>query len=82
MMSKPALVGVVGAGYWGKNLVRVFHSLGSLGAICDTRPDVLEDLAHKYPCNRVTASLGELLADDSLQAVAIATPAETHAAHV
>ena len=34
-------VAVVGSGYWGKNLVRNFHSLGALGAICDKDPKVL-----------------------------------------
>ena len=31
-------VAVIGAGAWGKNLVRVFHKLGALRAICDTNP--------------------------------------------
>ena len=31
---KPKVV-VVGAGYWGKNLIRNFFELGALGAICD-----------------------------------------------
>ena len=29
-------VAVVGVGYWGKNLVRNFHALGALGALCDS----------------------------------------------
>ena len=29
-------VSVVGAGYWGKNLVRNFHLLGALESVCDT----------------------------------------------
>jgi UDP-2-acetamido-3-amino-2,3-dideoxy-glucuronate N-acetyltransferase len=28
-------VAVVGAGYWGKNLLRVFNELGVLYAICE-----------------------------------------------
>ena len=34
--SKPN-VAVVGVGYWGKNLVSNFHSLGALAALCDKR---------------------------------------------
>ena len=30
-------VAVVGVGYWGKNLVRNFHELGALAALCDDR---------------------------------------------
>ena len=29
-------VGVVGSGYWGKNLVRNYGELGSLRLICDS----------------------------------------------
>jgi len=29
-------VAVIGCGYWGKNLVRVFSQLGALRCVCDT----------------------------------------------
>ena len=32
--SRPRIA-VVGIGYWGKNLVRNFHELGALAALCD-----------------------------------------------
>ena len=35
---------VVGSGYWGKNLVRNFHALGALAAICDKDKAVLQTL--------------------------------------
>ena len=41
-------VAVVGSGYWGKNLVRNFHLLGALGAICDKDPQVLAKFQEKY----------------------------------
>ena len=41
-------VAVVGSGYWGKNLVRNFHALGALVAICDKDPRVLATLSEKY----------------------------------
>ncbi len=37
-------IAVVGAGYWGKNLVRVFYELGALNTICD----VDKELGSKY----------------------------------
>ena len=45
MESKPvprskAKVAVVGVGYWGKNLVRNFHELGALAALCDAEESV------------------------------------------
>jgi len=68
---------VVGAGYWGINLVRVFHRLGVLGQICDFSSR-LEQLAVDYPDVRADASYQAVLDDPSLDAVVIATPAETH----
>jgi UDP-2-acetamido-3-amino-2,3-dideoxy-glucuronate N-acetyltransferase len=76
--SQPA-VAVVGSGYWGKNLVRNFHDLRALAAICDSNEETLQQFAQQYPGTRVYRSFGEVLRDDAIQAVAIATPAETHA---
>lgn len=71
-------VAVVGSGYWGKNLVRNFHDLQALAAICDRDEDTLQALSEQYPGCRTVTSFAEILRDDTIQAVAIATPAETH----
>jgi len=42
-------VAVIGSGYWGKNLVRNYHSLGALGLICDNNETVLAEFREKYP---------------------------------
>ncbi len=73
-------IAVVGAGYWGPNLARNFRSSPpwELVAICDVdrdRAQRVSDLVGGVP---VVTDLGELLADDQLDAVAIATPARTH----
>ena len=67
-----------GGGYWGKNLVRNFHALGSLRTICDKDRDTLEGLLAAYPDAIGVQSLEEVLNDPELRGVAIATPAETH----
>jgi UDP-2-acetamido-3-amino-2,3-dideoxy-glucuronate N-acetyltransferase len=73
------MVAVIGSGHWGKNLVRNFHELGALAAICDADEDRLTVWKEQYPeCRRAT-SYSEILTDNRLTAVAIATPAETHA---
>src|SRR5579884_1208566 len=69
---------VVGAGYWGKNLIRNFGEIGSLGAVCDVNRRALEDFSLRYPHIRIYDSLAQVLGDDSIDAVAIATPAEQH----
>jgi UDP-2-acetamido-3-amino-2,3-dideoxy-glucuronate N-acetyltransferase len=71
-------VAVVGAGYWGKNLVRNFHDLGALEAVCDVDPERLKAATARHGC-RTLSSFAQVLSDDAIQAVVIATPAETHA---
>jgi predicted dehydrogenase len=75
-------VAVVGCGYWGPNLVRNFSALDdcAVRAICDPDPERLEPLARRYPAARTVTDHAELLNDDSIDAVAIATPIESHAA--
>ena len=70
---------VIGSGYWGKNLVRNFANLGALSAVCDSHTETLRALGEQYPLCRTLTSFAEVLNDQSIQAVAIATPAETHA---
>ena len=74
----PADVVVVGMGYWGRNLVRNFHALGSLAAICDSDPTVEDTCRHEYPGARYIADFKEVLADGGIRAVALATPAVAH----
>jgi predicted dehydrogenase len=77
-LSAPVRVGQIGLGYWGKNLVRNFDALAELVSLCDDDPAVRDEFAARYPKTRVTASFDELLADDSLDAVVIATPVPMH----
>lgn len=74
----PARVGVVGLGYWGPNLARNFDELGALDALCDLDPELRAQFAARYPAARMYADLDELLADDAIDAVVVATPVPTH----
>ncbi len=71
-------VGQAGLGHWGKNLVRNFDELADLTWICDSDEARRAEFGARYPNARVTASFEEMLADDDLQAVVIATPVPTH----
>jgi predicted dehydrogenase len=73
-----ARIGVVGLNYWGPNLVRNFAGLAELAWVCDLDDQHLAPMAARYPQARATTSFDELLADDSLDAVVIATPVPTH----
>lgn len=72
-------VAVVGAGYWGKNLVRNFHSLNALAGVCDSDMERLESSKQQYPSARMFSAYSDVLRDEAIRAVAIATPAEAHA---
>src|SRR2546429_3902756 len=71
-------IACIGAGYWGKNLVRNFHDLGALSWVCDLDEDRRSHLAATYPTVRVTDTVDQVFADEQMSGVAIATPAETH----
>lgn len=71
-------VAVIGSGYWGKNLVRNYHSLGALKLICDKNETLLAKFAEEYPGVDTCLSLNEILSRKDISGVVIATPAETH----
>lgn len=75
-MSNDISVAVIGCGYWGKNLVRKFHELGSLVAISDPDGEIQRNMTAEYGV--VARSVDEILADGEIEAVVIAAPAELH----
>ena len=68
-------IAVIGAGYWGKNLVRNFHQLGVLKTICDGAHNIREDMAKTYPDVAVIDDINGVLQDTDIQAVVSAAPA-------
>jgi predicted dehydrogenase len=78
---RPVRVGVVGLGYWGPNIARNLAAVEGceLRWLCDGDPAAREKLAASFPGARTSADLDELLGDDELDAVALATPVPTHA---
>ena len=73
---------VVGCGHWGKNLVRNFAALGALRVLCDEDGKTAAALQAQHPGTRACTALAEVLADPTVTAVVIATPAAQHAAQV
>jgi predicted dehydrogenase len=76
MLSKN--VCVVGAGYWGKNHIRILHELGFLGGIVESNKETLNRFAEQYPDVKGFLSLDEALQDKSFLGFTVATPAKTH----
>jgi predicted dehydrogenase len=71
-------VGLAGLGYWGPNLARNFDELAELAWLCDLSEENRTRFAGRFPNARMTADFDELLADDSVEAVVVATPVTTH----
>ena len=74
-------VAVVGVGYWGPNLVRNFESSPEwdLRWVCDLAIERAQAILHPYSPARPTTDLDDVLDDPGVEAVAVATPAATHA---
>ena len=75
-------VGVIGAGYWGPNLVRNFSEApgADVVAVADLDPERLGALHKRFPAIRTTTDHQALLDDGSIDAICVATPISTHRA--
>jgi predicted dehydrogenase len=76
----PVRTAVVGLGYWGPNLVRNLQEAPQAEVLwaCDQQPAALEKIGRRYPAVSLTSDFGEILRDDSVEAVLLATPVSTH----
>jgi predicted dehydrogenase len=79
-MDERVRIAVVGMGYWGPNLVRNLHELpeADVACICDSRLSAIEKVRRRYPALTSTTRYDDLLEDESIDAVALATPVSTH----
>jgi predicted dehydrogenase len=73
-------IGLIGYGYWGPNLARNIAELqdASLVAIADAMPERRAMAQRRHPGASLFASAEELIADNSVDAIAIATPVFSH----
>ena len=71
-------VAVIGGGYWGKNLVRNFYNLDSLKLVSDKDETILSSYKDQYKGIETCLALTDVLSNDDIRGVVIATPAETH----
>ncbi len=78
----PLRMALIGFGYWGPNLAKNLHSvLGTDWVACvDAAPSRRAAVQRLYPWLRVFSSIEELLANNCVDGIVIATPAKSHAA--
>ena len=79
-MKEPIVVGVVGCGYWGPNLVRNFKGLSNchMRAICDVSEGRLKHIRNLYPDLEAVTDFERLIGGIDLDAVVVATPVRHH----
>jgi predicted dehydrogenase len=73
-------LGIIGYGYWGPNLLRNFAELPgvTVTALSDLRSSQLDLVSRRYPSIKTTTHFEDIIADKSIDAVAVATPVATH----
>jgi predicted dehydrogenase len=73
-------IAVVGAGGWGKNLIRNYYQIpeSSLKTVCDLDTKKLEQIKSLYPGVSTTTDFDEVIKDPVIQGIVIATTGETH----
>lgn len=71
-------VAVLGAGIWGKNLVRNFYNLNYLHTVCDMDEENLNRVRNEYSNVNLTKDFNEVLANKDIDGVVVATPSHTH----
>jgi predicted dehydrogenase len=76
----PLRVGIVGLGYWGKNLLRTFAKIPTARVtdLCDLDAQALATHAAAHPGARTGGDFARLLARDDVDAVVLATPPSRH----
>ena len=73
-------IAVVGAGGWGKNLIRNYYEMpaSTLKTVCDLNTKKLEQIQNLYPGVGQTTHFDDVINDSEIQGVVIATTGETH----
>jgi predicted dehydrogenase len=80
MTGSPLELALVGVGYWGPNLLRAAADLedAEVTVVCDISAQALAAQGRRHPYVRLTQRLEDVLGDDSIDAVLVATPVQTH----
>jgi predicted dehydrogenase len=79
MLMSTVKIGVIGAGYWGPNLIRNFSQLpqADLRMVCDLQQERLDHIQSRFPEVQTSRNYLDLIHSD-VEAVVVATPVSTH----
>jgi UDP-2-acetamido-3-amino-2,3-dideoxy-glucuronate N-acetyltransferase len=71
-------IGLIGAGYWGKNHLRNLETLGMLHSVLEPDPEKINQCKKDFPYVNYVNNDSDILDDPDIQAVVIAAPAALH----
>ncbi len=71
-------IAIIGAGHWGKNLIRCFNDLNALKGICDIDKLRSKSFLCEYPKLKIYEDINEIIKDKDIDGVVIAVPVENH----
>ena len=77
-MKKNINIGLIGLGYWGKNILRNLYELGLIRVACDSSPETIKEHKRSFPDVEYCLSHEDVFSNDRINAVIISTPAATH----
>jgi predicted dehydrogenase len=80
-MMRPVIIAQIGVGNWGRALLRNFSSLERVRVktVCDANSGILEKVRSEHPQSTLTTNHEDILKDEQIEAVVIATPSPEHA---
>lgn len=73
-------MGILGGGYWGKNIVRNLLKIPEVevAVVGDPHPETRRQVLEQFPGIRCTGDPEAILSDDAIDAVAVITPPSLH----
>ena len=71
-------IGIIGAGLWGRNIIRNFYNLGYLHTVCDIDEENLKNVVNEYSNVNITKDYNEILNNSQIKGVVVVTPSHTH----
>src|SRR5881227_1460137 len=79
-ITKDIKVGLIGYGYWGPNLLRNLHETDGIDVkhCVDLLPERRIAASKRYPTVQVSAEADDILNDQEIDAVVLATPVFSH----
>lgn len=79
-IERKIIVGVIGCGYWGPNLIRNFFQLkgSTVRMVADLDEKRLAKMKEIYPSIETTKDYRQIISNTAIDLVAVATPVRTH----